>query len=139
MLRRHRQLPISTRARRAAAGDGPDAARAGFTLVEMMVAVMILTVGLLGMVGTSAHVVRQVAGGREQTVAANVVQSRLEWMRTLPCATFTTEKNVITRGVKEMWRPGATVNNVLTIDYVAKYPVNGRELRRDLKVMIPCW
>jgi prepilin-type N-terminal cleavage/methylation domain-containing protein len=136
MFRRQQHLPISMRARHAAARAG--LTRAGFTLVEMMVAVMILTVGLLGMVSTSGHVVRQVTGGRQQTVAANVVQSRLEWMRTLPCASYTVEKNVITRGVRETWRPGATVNNVLAIDYVAKYPVNGIEKKQELRVMIPC-
>ena len=138
MLRRQQHLPTS-KGSGALAGEDPAAPRSGFTLVEMMVAVMILAIGLLGMASTSAFVVRQVGGGSQQTVAANVIQSRLEWMRTLPCASFNTEKNVVTRNVKETWRPGATVNNVLTIDYVAKYPVNGSEKRQDLKVMIPCW
>lgn len=121
------------------AGESPSRPRSGFTLVEMMVAVMIMAVGLLAMVSTSAYVVRQVGGGAQMTVAANVIQSRMEWMRSHPCASFTTERNVETRGVREMWKPGATVNKVLAVTYVAKYSVSGSEKRRDYTVMIPCW
>ncbi len=140
MLRRQRHLPTSSCPRSRPSGQtGPAAPRSGFTLVEMMVAVMIMAVGLLAMVSTSAYVVRQVGGGAQMTVAANVIQSRMEWMRSQPCSSFSTEHNVVTRGVKEAWRPGATANNVLAVNYAAKYPVSGSEKRRDFTVMIPCW
>jgi prepilin-type N-terminal cleavage/methylation domain-containing protein len=139
MLRRQPHLPPSTRPGSGPAGESPSRPRSGFTLVEMMVAVMIMAVGLLAMVSTSAYVVRQVGGGAQQTVAANVIQSRMEWMRSLPCASFTTERSVETRGVKEMWKPGVTANKVLAVTYVAKYSVSGSPKRRDYTVMIPCW
>jgi prepilin-type N-terminal cleavage/methylation domain-containing protein len=140
MLRRQRHLPTSSCPRSGPSGQtGPAAPRSGFTLVEMMVAVMIMAVGLLGMVSTSAYVARQVGGGTHQTVAANVIQSRMEWMRSLPCSSFSTETNVITRGVREMWRPGATANKVLAVHYTARYAVSGSQKKRDYTVMIPCW
>jgi prepilin-type N-terminal cleavage/methylation domain-containing protein len=139
MLRRQLHLPPSTRPGSGPAGESPSRPRSGFTLVEMMVAVMIMAVGLLAMVSTSAYVVRQVGGGAQMTVAANAIQSRMEWMRSQPCSSFTTERNVESRGVKEMWKPGAMSNKVLAITYVAKYHVSGSEKRRDFTVMIPCW
>ncbi len=144
MLRRQRNLPIarsSARSNAAPAGHGSPALRprTGLTLVEMMVAVMIMCVGLLAMVGTSAYVVRQIGGSRAQSNAATVIQARLEWMRSVPCASITNTSNTVTRGVKESWTRGATVNNVLAVSYTAKYAAYGTQKRKDFTVMVPCW
>lgn len=56
----------------------PRAARAGFTIVEMMVAVMILSIGVIAMASTAAVTGRQMNEGNTRNRAASVAQSRFE-------------------------------------------------------------
>jgi prepilin-type N-terminal cleavage/methylation domain-containing protein len=140
MLRREQDLPISRR-RTVRAGEPATARRAGFTLVEMMVAVVILATGLLGLTTTSAYVLRMVSGGQQQTIAASVVQSRLESLRSLPCATIVAAgtTTTTTRGVKEQWKPTTTTNQVLFVEYNVKYSVAGSKRDQTYTLTIPCW
>jgi len=64
------------------------AAREGFTLVELLVAIVILSVGVLGLASTAAVVTRQIGGGAQQTRAAAVAQTRFEELRSMPCAAY---------------------------------------------------
>lgn len=111
--------------------------RSGLTLVEMMVAVVILAVGLLGLASTSAVITRQMGGTATQTTAANVVQSRLEWMRSVPCASIT-DSTATTRGVTERWVPGATIKRVLWVTDTLKYSVGGSARTEVYTMAVPC-
>lgn len=64
-------------------------AQAGFTLVEVMVALIILTVGVLGLAGTTALAVRQVTLSDVQTERSAALQSAIEQLRTTPFANLT--------------------------------------------------
>ncbi len=142
MLRRQQHLPTSSGPGTGPAGQTPPAAhRGGFTLVEMMVAVMILTVGLLGLASTAGYVVRQIGGGSQQAVAGSVVQSRVEWLRSMPCSSIK-DSTTVTRGVRERWIPGTTSNKVLSVLDSATYSVAGSKVQKKtqaLTVMVPCW
>ncbi len=76
--------------------------RAGFTIVEVIVAVMILVVGVLGLATTASAVSRLIGGGAQQTLAANVAQSRFERLRAQQCATVASG-SASSRGVSEEW------------------------------------
>ncbi|HEX5437279.1 MAG TPA: prepilin-type N-terminal cleavage/methylation domain-containing protein [Gemmatimonadaceae bacterium] len=104
--RRHR-APRQRRAR---------ARTAGFTLVELMVAIMVMTVGILGLASSAALVTRMMSGGSRQTIAASVVQRRFEQLRNLQCSLLASG-DTTTRGVQETWtvtREGA--NLALVVD-----------------------
>lgn len=60
-------------------------AEAGFTVIEVMIAMMILTVGLLGLVATSALVTRMVGRGQRSEGAAVFATQRLERLRPAAC------------------------------------------------------
>jgi prepilin-type N-terminal cleavage/methylation domain-containing protein len=77
-------------------------ARAGFTLVELMVAIMVMSVGVLGLAGTSVAVARLTGGAAQQTIAANVAATRFEKFRSAPCNAVTAG-SASTRGVSETW------------------------------------
>ncbi|HET7583741.1 MAG TPA: hypothetical protein VFK13_02480 [Gemmatimonadaceae bacterium] len=77
-------------------------ARAGFTIIEVIVAVMILIVGVLGLASTAAVVSRMIGSGGYQTVAANVAQSRFEKLRSTRCADLAGGKET-TRRIEELW------------------------------------
>ena len=53
----------------------------GFTVIEVLVAVMVISVGLLALAGSSSAVARMLAGGRQTTLAVQAGQRRLEELR----------------------------------------------------------
>jgi len=85
--------------------------RRGFSLVELMVAMMLLTVGVLGLAAVSAYAVRQDGTATRASTATLVAQSRMEWLRARRCASIASSSSPIqTNGVTESW----TVTNVGT-------------------------
>ena len=59
----------------------PRGREGGFTIVEVVVAIMILTFGVLGLAGTTALMVRQVTLAQMATERAAALQSVLEQLR----------------------------------------------------------
>ena len=55
----------------------------GFTLIEVMIAIFILTVGLLGAAGMAATVINGNAFSKEITTAAMLAQDKMEELRTV--------------------------------------------------------
>jgi prepilin-type N-terminal cleavage/methylation domain-containing protein len=58
----------------------------GFTLVELMVALVLFEVGLLTLLSTTAAVTRMLARGRHAALAATLATQRLERLRVTGCA-----------------------------------------------------
>ena len=77
-----------TRHIRQAADARPASDRRGFTLVELIVAIVILSVGVLGLASTAAVVTRQIGGGAQQARAASVAQARFEILRGMSCVDY---------------------------------------------------
>lgn len=82
----------------------------GFTLIEVLVAIVLLTVGVMALVGSAAMVSRMIGRGRGSTVAVQIATARLEKLRRL--AGSTTPKcsspqfvsdSAITAGMSESW------------------------------------
>jgi type II secretion system protein I len=88
-------------------------ARAGFTLVELIVALMIFTIGALSMVATSANVMTLITSSKNRTLAAAVAESRFELLRSQPCSAHKSDSTT-TRGVGVRWTvfPLATADDV---------------------------
>jgi len=76
--------------------------RRGFTLIELMVAIMILTVALLGLAATTTVATQMIGAGGRHTLAASVAQSRFELLRRGSCATLSGGSGY-TRGMAETW------------------------------------
>ena len=56
----------------------------GVSIAEVIVAMVVLTVGALGLAGTTLHVVREVAVGNATSKRATATQSVLERVRAVP-------------------------------------------------------
>ena|SRR5688572_13996393 len=76
--------------------------RKGFSLIELMVAMMVLTVALLGLAATSAVATQMIGASGRSTLAASVAQSRFELLQRGSCAALSGGSNY-TRGVSETW------------------------------------
>jgi prepilin-type N-terminal cleavage/methylation domain-containing protein len=76
----------------------------GFTIIEVLIAIVVLSVGLLGLVGTGALVTRMIARGQRSAVAANFAAQRLERLRnsgapnSLGCTVQTNGADTLFRG-----------------------------------------
>ena len=77
-------------------------ARSGFTIVELVVAIIIMTVGVLALATGSAGVARQMRAGNQSSLAAVIGQSRLETIRSLGCTSLS-NGTATTRGMTEKW------------------------------------
>lgn len=115
------------------------AARRGMTLIELMVAMVILGVGMLGMAGLSLTVTRQFGTGARQADAALVVQSRIDSISTVSCQTLAPSGPVsgttVTRGITEKWTI-TDGNDIKTI--VDTVTFKGRARPLAYTSIIPC-
>lgn len=62
----------------------------GFTIIEVLVAVLVLTVGVLALVGTAGLVTRMVAQGHIDSEATALAAQRMEILRAAGCANMGT-------------------------------------------------
>lgn len=77
--------------------------RSGFTIVEVLVAVMILVVGLLALVGTGGLVTKMLTRGTRSGRGAFFAQERLEILRATPCASLASGSNTRGGGYTLAW------------------------------------
>lgn len=75
--------------------------RAGFTIVEVVVAVMILVVGVLGLAGAAAIVTRMMGSSEMRSDASNVAAARFELLRSTRCPI--TSGSASSAGITERW------------------------------------
>lgn len=76
--------------------------REGFTIVEVVVAMMIFCVGVLAMASTAARTINLLSSGQSRTLAAAVAANRFERLRSVSCASHSSDSTT-TRGIKESW------------------------------------
>jgi len=74
----------------------------GFTIVELLVAVVIFSVGLLALAGTSSVILTSLTSTQSRTIAANVAESRFERIRATAC-TARAAGTATSRGIAESW------------------------------------
>lgn len=63
--------------------------RRGFTMVEVLVAVLVLTIGILGLAVTTGLVTRMVGQGQRYSEVSAMAAQRFEILRSQSCATMT--------------------------------------------------
>jgi type II secretory pathway pseudopilin PulG len=66
----------------------------GFTLVDLMVALVLFEVGMLGLLSTTATATRMITRGRRAAQAATFATQRLERLRVTACASRTAGSEV---------------------------------------------
>ena len=75
--------------------------RAGVTIIEVIVAVMVLTIGVLGLAGSAAIVTRMMGSAEIQSDAASVAASRFETLRGTRCPVASGSAS--SGGIAERW------------------------------------
>jgi len=96
----------------------------GFTIIEILVAVLVLGVGLIALTGSSAAVTRMLRASRRTSFAAQAAERRLEQLRltarssALGCLSLASGTQIYPQGMTERWEvvpgPGAVLVRVVT-------------------------
>ncbi len=81
--------------------------RRGATLIELLIASVMLVVAIGGLLNTSAEIAEQMGGSRHQLIAASVAQARLDSLASISCnalgAGALSSGTGVTRGIAESW------------------------------------
>ena len=119
--------PVAARARRR-----------GFTLAEVVIAMVILSVGLLALASGSMGVIRQMRAGNQASMAAMVAQSRMEKMRSRTCSSITTG-TATTSGMAEKWSVNAMSARISAVTETVTYvPRPGVTKKLGMTGVVPC-
>lgn len=78
----------------------------GFTLVEVIVAILLLTIALLALEGSAAVTVRELADGQRETLAIRLAERQRERVFAGACATSSGNDSV--NGVGASWAAAPT-------------------------------
>lgn len=95
--------------------------RGGFTMVEVIVAIVVLAFGLLGMAATTAIVVRQVTLADMATERAAALQAAVERLRALPYDSVQSGSRTEGR-FSVQWRVTAPRNHYKILEVVTTGP-----------------
>lgn len=112
--------------------------RRGMSLVELLVGIIVLTIGMLGLAGVSTVVLRQMNGSANQTLATTLAQSRFEQFEGRPCVSII-GGTATTRGVTETWTASAVgIRGRRVTDTVRFAGVRGSVSTVGLETVVSC-
>ena len=111
-------------------------ARRGFTLAELLVALMVFSVGALALVATSANVMTLLSSSKNRNLAASVVEARFERMRSQPCSAHTTD-SATSRGVTEAWQT-TSVARADDVTVRVRFVSNHHQQSAVYRSFLPC-
>jgi prepilin-type N-terminal cleavage/methylation domain-containing protein len=114
--------------------------RKGVTLVELLVATVIISIGLLAVVGTSGAIARSLGQAREDNLGAVYAESRVETIAGTSCAglTLNTWTSVTTRGVSEKYEVTDNGNFTRLLVDSLSWKTNRSTRRLTYKTILPC-
>jgi Tfp pilus assembly protein PilV len=119
--------------------------KSGFTIIEVIIAIIVLTVGVLGLVTTAALVTRMIARGQRSAVAASFASRRLERQRIAACiaAQRVNGQDTLYRGSNwvavNTWTYTDGGNQNFRLKIVTTYKTTKNRVRRDsTETTIPC-
>jgi type IV pilus modification protein PilV len=115
----------------------------GFTIVEVLVAIVVLTVGLLGLVTTAGLTTRMIARGQRASIAATFAAQRMEQLRVSGCTNQAGGADTLRRGSTWVAVNTWTFSNVATstwrIVLQSKYKTIKNQTKTDvMETSISC-
>lgn len=110
--------------------------RRGFTLVEVIVAIVVLSIGVLSLAAGAAMTVRLVGGGARQTLAAVVAQAHFEQLRGGSCTAMASGADTV-RGIAGQWTV-RTVTRGRSVTLALSYDTPTGRKTRVYRSILPC-
>ena len=115
--------------------------RDGFTMPELLIAIVVIAVGMLSLATGSVAVLRQIRWGSQSALAALVATQRMEYLRSQGCTQLGADgsTSATTRGLGEKWVI-ATINGraKAVVESVKYAPRAGLTRYVEMKSVVPC-
>jgi Tfp pilus assembly protein PilV len=111
--------------------------RLGFTLIEVLIAVVLIDVGLLALVACGAVLVAQTNELKARAAAMQAATNRIQLLGIGPCAAGTGSE-VGERGVREQWSVAPAGNGIRDIGDSVNFLAGGRPRSVVLRTRLPC-
>lgn len=104
----------------------------GFTVVEVLIAMIVLAVGLLGLLGATTSVIRNLGEGDKEVTAAQYANERLERLDALGCDQVSSGSDVKAGIYNINWTvDGSATSPVRHILMTVAYPISAGRSRTD--------
>ena len=116
-------------------------ARSGVTMIELLVALAIVSVGIFGLAGGATLVTRLLGGGTVQSRAALIANAHFEQFRSTSCASLSSGQDTV-RSVISRWTVTAvSVNGIqrgANIALTVQYPTTKGMRSQVYSTILPC-
>jgi prepilin-type N-terminal cleavage/methylation domain-containing protein len=107
----------------------------GFTVIEVIIAIVVLSIGLLGLVTTAALVTRMIGRGQRSAVAATFAAQQVEQLRAGGCLARNDGTAALNRGstvvAQSSWTWTTVGANTYRLSLVTRYPTVQYKTRTD--------
>jgi prepilin-type N-terminal cleavage/methylation domain-containing protein len=119
----------------------------GFTLVEVLLAVIVLSIGVMALVGSSALATRMIGRGKTSSQVAQISSARAELLRAYAaqapgCTNASLQSgsdSTSTTGIKEQWTLGGTAGDATRdVSMTLTYPVAGATKTMTSTITLYC-
>lgn len=111
--------------------------RPGFTLIEVLIAVVLIDVGLLALVASGSVLVRRTTEYRLQNRAARIAADRLGLLGASPCVAVSGTA-ASAGGIAESWSAAAPVNGVRELRDSVAFSIGTAAKSVTLRTAQPC-
>ena len=122
------------RTRRPAAPRPP---RRGLTLIEMIIAIIVMSIGIMGLAGTATYVATQMGGGNAQTIAASLATKVSDSLSARRCASLVDGSQTV-RGVSVAWTVADSSRTRWVTETVQYKPKRGPSKSLTYMVVVQC-
>jgi len=111
----------------------------GFTLVEVMIAILLLLVGLLGVAGVAATIIQANAFSRQVTTATTLAEERMEALKNTPYASLAGGADTPAQfpGFSRTWQviPDSPITDTSTVLVIVSFTWKGQTRNVQLQTI----
>jgi prepilin-type N-terminal cleavage/methylation domain-containing protein len=111
--------------------------RLGFTMIELLVALVLTGVGIVATLATSAVVVREADEGRTGSIAVSTAANRLEWLRSHACIAEN-GRAAGPHGLTEAWSATLQPGSLRELEDSTTFMIAGSDRTLVLRSRTPC-
>lgn len=112
-------------------------ARRGLTLIEMLIAIIVMAIGIMGLAGTASYVAQQMGGGNMQTIAAALATRVSDSLSARRCSALVSGTTT-TRGVTVTWTVSDSSRTKWVAERVQYKPKRGSTKTFNSTTVIQC-
>jgi type IV pilus assembly protein PilV len=111
--------------------------RRGMTLIEVIIAIIVMSIGIMGLAGTASYVAQQMGGGNAQTIAAALATKVSDSLSARRCSALVSG-NQTKRGVSISWSVADSSRTKWVTSQVQYQPKRGPVKTINYVTVIQC-